>query len=286
MNTEQRVIELEKRVTELEKRISESRTNSSATALIETNSQILKLELDKLAAKLDFVDRPQFFIGASSITSTDISGLFESESAAAVKIFEHPYQIRPNGFAPFISQQRSTIVDGMARELLFSSQGRRIIRTGEFSVLFRGDDDFLGWAMRGGGWPIPEKQLESPWQINSLVLIEATYCSVVLAKQLLQQGKPKPNMIQYVIGYKNLLWNGRGPKLLDGKADQQLQLRQRVPTDVGDCFFSVVADDEEPEARTAFRLVAEIYHLFHLVDDRIPYSKVDDSRRIIDIAQI
>lgn len=285
MTEEQRISDLERRIAELEKLLIQARSSATLNEVALANRRILEVQIEKLATKLELNDKPQFFVGACPLDQTDIPGLFESLSSPANKLFEYPPKLRENGFTLYDSQQQSVIVDGNARELLFRSQGRRITRFGAFTALFRGDDDFLGWAMRSQGWPITGAQKNTPWRINSLVLIESTRNCVNLAIELSKFGSPLPQSIQFVIGFKNLLWHNKGPLLLDGKADVNMPFRQQVPTETGECFFSITAKLDESPERIAFRLVAEIYHLFNLTDDRIPYTKWDGKERSIDIAQ-
>ena len=128
-------------------------------------------------------------------------------------------------------------------------------------------------------------QLEGPWTINSLVLVEATHNCVTLSKQLLTYARPEPNLVQFVIGFQNLSRDGKAPYLLDGKADRQRLMRPRVQGSKGDCFFTIVAPKEESAERVAFRLVAEIYHSFNLVDDAIPYTAIVDGEQVVDPSQ-
>ncbi len=128
--------------------------------------------------------------------------------------------------------------------------------------------------------------MAAPFTINSLVLVEATFNCVTLAKQMLQYAQPDAGPVQFVIGFKNLMKDGQPPKILDGKADRERLSYPRVQGPKGDCFFSVVAPSDQSSERVAFRLVSEVYHFFNLVDDVIPYSAILDRNRVVDPSQI
>jgi hypothetical protein len=285
MNEEERILALERRVQELENRLSSSSSSTKTEELVKANGKVIQIELGKLAERIKLVDEPQFFVGSSPLFATAISSLFESASSPVNKLFEHPGQVRENGFVLYAADFQSTIVEGTAREIILRSQARRITRSGEFTALFEGGDDFLCWAMRGEGWPMTPSQLAGPWTINPLVLVESTHNCVTLAKQLLAYAEAEPTLVQFVIGFSNLSRDGKAPYLLDGKADRQRLGRPKVQGPRGDCFFSIIAPKEQSAERVAFRLVAEIYHMFNLVDDVIPYTAIVDGERAIDITQ-
>jgi hypothetical protein len=281
---DEKVIALERRVQSLESLLLSSQRQVSFSEVRETNERILLQQVDILANKLGLADQPQFFVGATPLRVVELTEIFES-SSQATKLFENPARVREDGFGMYSADRRSMIVQGQARELQLSTQIRRIGRDGRFIALFRGDDDFLGWAMKGTGWPLRPDQLASPNRVNSLVLIEATYGAVVLANHLLQLANPLTTPIQFSIGLRNMKWNGQGPMLLNGKADRQMHFAPQVQADVDSCLFSVLAPEDQSPERTTFMLASEIYRRFGLPDDRVPYTEIEEGERRVVPAQ-
>ena len=180
------------------------------------------------------------------------------------------------------SDRHSVIVEGQNRELQLASQIRTLGRDGTLVALFRGDDDFLGWAMKSTGWPMSQEEMATPNRINSLVLIEATYGVVRLTRDILKTSRHSGTPIQFSIGLRNMMWNGQGPQLLEGKADRNMHFASRVQSEVDNGVFSVFASGDQSPERIAFMLVAEIYRRFGVPDERVPYSEiVDGERRIV-----
>lgn len=286
MDQETRLDSLEKRIRFLEEKLAASLHLTITKESLATNGKTFLCNVEMLAAQLQISDMPQFFVGAVPLNPTDLPSLFAGRSEPIVKLFETPPQTREDGFGLFSGQHRFEIVDGEAGRIVLSSQARHIARDGKFTAVFKGDDNFLGWAMRPNLWKSSSNQPidKSPYRINSIVIAEATFESISLAKKIFEFAVPPISEIQYFIGYRNLLQDGQGPLLLNGKADANMHQRPLVGSKVGEHLASLTASSSESAERVSLRLVAEIYHLFGLMDDLIPYSVSTSEGRVIDPA--
>lgn len=278
MTTDEKFAALESRIAALENRISKNLPPETVDEVMATNERILLNDAQRLANSMLMSDKPQFFVAASPFTAVELDDIFES-SSQAVKLFENPVVIREDGFNPNPGDRRSQIIDGRVREVRIGTQARQIFRDGRFIAMFPGDDSFLGWAMKSSGWPMSSAQENTPWRINSLVLIEATYLSVLLANSLLKLAKPSGAPIQYSIGLKNMKYKDQGPLILNGKADRNLHQYPQVQADFESGVFSLLPVENDKPERVSFKLVAEIYRRFGIPDDRIPYSEIIDGQR-------
>jgi hypothetical protein len=283
METDSRLDAIEKRIRRLEELLAANSQIIASPQVRFANEKLFLHSIDTLANEVKLSDQPQFYVGSISLTPIDLPSIFERRSPA-ITIFDYPHQVRDNGFGLYSTDHESAAIDVNSRTVKFNSQIRRITRDGKFSALFRGDDNFLGWAVRQAAWAKDQEALNSEWRINSLVLIEATYQCVKLVKEIFALAVPPAIEAQFLMGYRNLLWNGKGPKLLKGKADRNMLMRQQIPSDKGDHLSSVISSASETTERTTFRLVSEVYHLFGLMDEDVPYSAVTDEGRVINPA--
>lgn len=284
MITDERVAELESRLAVLEQAY-EALNIEKQMKLSPPDPKLLEGEFNRLSMKLGWINNPQLYFGAMPNTAIQLSGIFESQSTSAVKAFEMPQIVREEGFGFYSAQFQSKLVDGNSREAVLNSQARRVTEDGKIVSLFSGGDDFLGWGMRSAGWAVPEQNKNTPLQINSLVLIEATFNFVSMARALFAEAHPSPESMVFVAGYKYLKNSFGGPSLLDGKADRNMYMRPRIPSEDDGNEARITVKREESVGRTAFRLIAGIYHRFNLTDNKVPYTLEGSGHREIDPTQ-
>lgn len=281
---DKRVDFLEERIRRLEERLAANPDLSASTQVRSTNEKTFLHSIDKLAAEIKLSDRPQFFVGAIALNAIDLPSIFENRGLL-VDFFDNPDHVRENGFAPYTVEGRAPKVDAYGRTATFNSQIRHLSRDGKFSALFMGDDSFLGWALRQETWGGNQGRVDSEWRINSIVLTEATYECVLMTQKIFNLAVPPVTETQFFMGYRNMLWQGKGPRLLKGKADRNMFMREQLPSDKGEHIVSIVSPASESVGRTTFRLVSDVYHSFGVMDEFVPYSVLENEERVIDPAE-
>src|SRR5260370_42465376 len=109
MQPGEKIKDLEKRLLILEEKLAAASSITNSIEIQTSNQKDFIQVLDTLAAEIKIVSHPQFFVGATALSSIDIPSLFEGRNEPIVRLFDSPPEVRSDGFNLYQSDHRSAI---------------------------------------------------------------------------------------------------------------------------------------------------------------------------------
>jgi hypothetical protein len=223
--------------------------------------------------------KPTFSHVAWPLESIDFPGLFQSNTAAVVRLLENPPEPRPGGFG-LMSKRQSAIIEGKFRRCV--APGFRLLevwKDGPLISVVEGDDGHLCWSTR-----FDERMA---LKINNIALAETTYLFCDWALKTYQHAVPIPAKfkIRMMLSEMNISADtfslSRGPLT---------PINAFFPgTPAPDPIGAHVSIEAQSNARPdviAYRLLADFYAWFGYNETDMPYVNRDCQPPEIDRSQL
>jgi hypothetical protein len=223
---------------------------------------VRKERLTAARLAVGYHEEPLVYYTANAESDCDFPSLFTSRSERVVQLIDRPPQLRPQGFEVRAGDY-SEILQGQVRRNVL--QGYRLIdlwRDGLFIYIAPGDEEFLGWRMRGDNNPI---------HINNFVLAESVLVFCWLMKFIFEEADPKPSVLRLSVGFDNMTRPSGSATLRDAPETRFPggDLR-RAPGKRIDVHQLAEWNDYNP-ARLAYLLIEDIYHWFGFESQVVPF---------------
>jgi hypothetical protein len=205
---------------------------------------------------------PVVYYTATAEGDCDFPTLFQSRSERIVRLIDRPPELRRQGFEVEAGDY-SEIVQGKLRRN--SVAGQRLIelwRDGMFIYIAPGDEDFLGWRMGGADKPI---------HINNFALAESILVFCWMMAFVFAEADPKPSVLRLSVGFDDLT-RSAGPATLRDAPESRFPggTKHTAPAKAVEAYQLMELEGYDP-ARTAYRLMEEIYHWFGFDSQAIPH---------------
>jgi hypothetical protein len=239
-------------------------------------SWILDGRIGQALVQAQLQGHPAFVLTAAPLSRVEIPTLFAARDAEIVRLIEKPPELRPGGFDldPGASPR---IVRGELRRAV--TPGYKVLdlwRDGVLVFAVSGGEDFLSW-----GKHTPD---HGPLRINQLVLMEATYLFIELARQVIRYCDPEPARVTISLGFRNMTVGDTPCGLIPGpigSASWQFGNDiHRAPAPDNTWSGTWETKDLEPSV-VGMDMVKRVYAWFGIEENRIPYTEEVGGQRVI-----
>ncbi|MFH1597103.1 MAG: hypothetical protein ABIG94_12185, partial [Pseudomonadota bacterium] len=143
-----------------------------------------------------------------------------------------------------------------------------------------GDTEFLSW---------PKPLEDGSLCINPLTLAESSYLFAELSRQVYDIARPSSRKVQYRLEIRNMSVSNRPSIIVPASLksnDWSFKIHKYPAPDSGK-FLSLFWEGESIEpGEVAFGLVKQLYEWFGIEHEKIPYTKSDSGRMVIDPEKI
>ncbi|MFX1563276.1 MAG: helix-turn-helix domain-containing protein [Promethearchaeota archaeon] len=252
--------------------LERSRNSSSNEAPPQRDSEEFNRRLSEALSAVNLNDDPAFTLGAYSNGILDLRELFESRNTRLVRLLENPPELRPNGFN-LPSGPISQIIEGRLRRVIVHDDVLLELHRDGVLIFATSGESGLCWG---------RSHRQQKWRlINQLALIETTFLFCKLAYDAFKEVLNEDDEIDFDLRILRMNKDSNRCRLELGPLSRlpNLDIRE-APGDLGS--FSIVSSISEDPAQVAFNLVATVYAWFGLEEDKVPYSKLADTVRVID----
>jgi len=251
-------------IQEMFQKLIETQRTEGNTISLRNAEELLNTRISEVLWEVNLIQSPAYILTATPTQPVEIPTLFERRDTEVVRLLENPPELRHHGF-DLNTGASAKIVQGKFRQAV--SPGYKILdlwRDGTLIFASAGGPDFLCWGRRA--------RPGEPLRINPLVLMESTYLFVELVKKVFEYAQPNPKEIKYTLQLRNMTVNGTPCGLIPGPLET---LDWKFGTDIHsapDSRITIIRQDNDLQPGVVpFKLVAELYRLFGLEDDKIPY---------------
>lgn len=234
--------------------------------------QRLEQRIDGALAASDFADERALVISAFPTEPAEVTSIFSSGTGTVRWKLEHPPTLRSGGW-DLATEKAAEIVRG---ELLRIRGFRKILdlfRDGTFVFACVASNEFLAWT----------SAIE---KLHPIALVEIMYNFCAFYRIVGAELNPPPKNLGFRVAMRDLHKSGIRTKLGPGTVNSIGQIMPDYLREAPDDLFSlekkIVPTDYDPEA-LAFELLREVYLWFGLPEDKVPYVRMRDDRRVIDL---
>jgi hypothetical protein len=142
--------------------------------------------------------------------------------------------------------------------------------------LGRGDEDFLSYSLDHRG--------DQPYLLNPFVLAHCVYVFALHSQSVFSFATPPPREMIYVLELRNMA-NAGNPALLHpnhGKMNVHPATSSYRPMPWESERFQIQSQLETSPGEITYQLVSQVYVWFGFDRDRVPYSRSEKGKSLID----
>lgn len=251
----------------------QKQVESQKTTFKELIEERIKRSIEYNAMK----DDRTFTISAYPDQQCQLKSIFLSSENSIRKRLENPPIIRPTGWSLETLDQAQI----MRAEMIRVANGNRkvIDLYKDGSLVFTGlaGRRFLGWGADQGQ------------KINPLALIELIYNFVNFYKLVLDDCDKLPSSFTVRLDFRNFYLNGVKSYLSPYKIGTFAQMyddeAKDAPTDQDMIEMKILVESLNVPV-VAFQIAKEVYLWFGIEEDKIPYVKIENGIKMIDVEEI
>lgn len=214
-------------------------------------------------------------IAAVPTPEGQLKTIFSSSAGSIRRQLENPPQLRSYGWDLTHHDQAKIMKREAIRVTNGDSKVVDLYRDGTMIAAAPADGTFLAWGRD-----------DSKQRLNPLALIEYIYSFLNFYSLVLKDFEMPPTTVALRIElhhmYLENINSTLGPYGLQSTSQQFAMHEQPAPADDGVFDLTVSADDFKP-LRLAFDVVREVYLWFGIEEDKIPYFKMEDGVRQLDV---
>lgn len=225
----------------------------------------------------EFESAPNLLLAAYPLEPVSMRGLFDATESGLIDVLHSPPRLRGNGW-DMVTNQRMENIHGRLRR--GGKPGWKLLqlsRDGTLIFLARGDDGFLSWSLN-------QKQ-DDPFLIVPFVLAHSIYAFALFAPRIFEYSTPRPRRMKYMAELRNMENAGK-PAMLHPHYKQtqnsfvlQSDFRSMpYPNE----SFSIEMPFEATPGEICYELIAKIFEWFGLDRDQVPFTRVENGKRLID----
>lgn len=231
---------------------------------------------------------PKFTLAAQPTNKFDLENFFnESPENFFFEKLKNPPHLRYTGWN-LLTLDYPKIKNGTFWEVKNGERKTiRLYRDGALVAIGDANEEFLGWGSD------KDKYIEYP-KLLALALIEYVFEFVRLYKECLSKCPPI-NQVIFKFGFKNVdTWEGKrlilkpsraGEFLLDDWSGDGTE-RNLIARDITREITVSVTDNGYDSEQVAYQILSEIFAVFGISPEKIPYMKDSALGKVVDSEQI
>ncbi len=229
---------------------------------------------------------PKLILAIQPNNNIEIPDFFNSNSQV-VELLKKPHYLRYSGWN-MLTLDNPKIYKGQAWEVKNGDvKTIRVYKNGGLVTIALLDDEYLGWGQER------EAYLNNP-KINALAFVEYCYEFAQLYSDLLRNFE-EVNEINVAISMINLALDNQKKVWLSpfelGTGGEvfkyfQEEYKKNLPGDFEISFLYKITDNKFNPNDLGYKIIEQTYLQFGISTDKIPYSKFEDSKKVIDTDKI
>lgn len=130
-------------------------------------------------------------------------------------------------------------------------------------------------------WGSPRQ--DGHMRLNPLALVEPIYLFADLTRLVYAESIEVPHKVEYRVRFERISWEGKAATLAEGPLDNtffESGARHSAPAPVMDKSTIISWIHDIDPGIIAYQIIQEIYHWFGIADDKIPYTRRNESGSI------
>ena len=223
-----------------------------------------------------FEDTPNLLLAAYPAESVRMRGLFDPTESELIRVLHQPPTLNGNGWDLTTDQPIENIHGRLRRGVKSGWKLLQLSRDGILLFLARGDDGFLSFSAT--------QQPDGPFFIVPFVLAHCVFAFTLFAHQLFEFAEPQPRILNYVLQLRNMENAGKAallhPNHMEQNVHPDLSYYRAMPYS-SESFTVEVPLGARP-GEICYELVSRVFEWFGFDRNRVPYSRLEDGKRLID----
>lgn len=268
---------LKQKPTIIEHKMEQITSNSNIVSQREKIKEQIDKRIVNALENEALIDERTLILVAHTEPSSALRSVFQTQEGSIRKRLENPPIVRMNGWS-LETFDHARIVKG---EFIRVTNGRRkvidLYRDGTFVFVGAANESFLAWG-RG-----PNQK------VHPLATIECIYNFVNFYSLVLEDFESPQKNVSIRVDYRNLHLQNNKTYLVPYEIQHNWYSldheRKDAPENDWEKTLSFPTENFDPAA-VAFKIVSEIYLWFGFEEERVPYVKLDDGIRRVDIERI
>lgn len=269
--------QLEERLDSVETLLKNVVHENQAEIQKKTDGKRIAQRIEKALEHEDLKNERTIIISAYPNQSSKLKTIFLTTEGSIWKHLEHPPILRRHGWSLETLDQAKIIRGEMIR---VTNGNRKVIdlyRDGTLVFVGISDHTFLAWH---------EEQKQ---KINPLAVIEVIHGFLTFYQLVLEDMEQPSQDFTVRVDFRNFHQGGVKSYLVPGGFENHTQLfemnKKDAPDDNGTISRTFVTKDFDA-AVIGFEILKEVYPWFGIEEDKIPYIKVEDGIKMIDVETI
>jgi len=266
-----------KEPTVIEHKMEQITSNSNIIIQQEIIKEQINKRIENALEHEALIDERTLTLVAHTEPSSALRSVFQTQEGSIRKRLENPPIVRMNGWS-LETFDHARIVKG---EFIRVTNGRRkvidLYRDGTFVFVGAANESFLAWG-RG-----PNQK------VHPLATTECIYNFVNFYSLVLEDFESPQKNVSIRVDYRNLHLQSNKTYLVPYEIQHDWYSldheRKDAPDNDWEKTLSFPTKNFDPAA-VAFKMVSEIYLWFGFEEERVPYVKLDDGIRKVDIERI
>jgi hypothetical protein len=266
--------QLKERFDEMETLLQQITERNDTVLEKKTDAEESEVKIAKIIEQEKIKDRRNIIISAYPNQIEELKTIFSTTNNSIKKHLETPPSLRYAGWNLETLDQAKMMNGELIRVVNGDRKIINLYRDGSLIFIGRADYNFLAWASS------PEKQ-----KINPVALIEIIYNFVNFYNLVINDFKSLPEKISFRIDLKNMHLNGIKSRLAPYQINSTAQMFDIDTTEAPEndfAFTKTFLTKDYDAGLISYEIIKEIYFWFGIEENKIPYTKDEESIKKID----
>jgi hypothetical protein len=258
---------------------AQSRTSEAKSAAGHAALKAAEFDRDRnqaLAAG-EFEAIPNLLLAAYPSEPVRMRGLFDPTESDLIRVLQDPPKLNGNGWDLSTGAPIENVHGRLRRGVKPGWKLLQLTRDGVLLFLARGDEGFLSWWSR-------RQEPDGPLFIVPFILAHCVYAFSLFARQIFEHAVPQPNVVTYTLQLRNMGTGKKGamlhPKHMEPNKFILPEFYRQMPYP-SESFQVEVPFDALP-GEISYELVARVFEWFGFDRDKVPYSRSEGGKFLID----
>lgn len=233
--------------------------------------------IEKALEHDDLKDRRTIIISAYPNQPSQLKTIFLTTEGSIRKYLEHPPILRRHGWSLETLDQAKIMRGEMIRVVNGDRKVIDLYRDGALIFVGLAEHTFLAWH---------EEQKQ---KINPLAIIEVVHGFLTFYKLVLEDMEQPPSDFTVRVDFRNFHQGGVKSYLVPGGLENYTQLFEIDKKDASDdngTISKTFLTKDFDAAVIGFEILKEVYPWFGIEEDKIPYIKIENGLKMIDVETI
>jgi len=269
--------QLEKRLDGMEVLLKNVVYQNQTETQKKTDGERTAQRIEKALEHNDLRDRRTIIISAYPNQPSQLKTIFLTTEGSILRHLEHPPTLRRHGWSLETLDQAKIIRGEMIRVVNGDRKVIDLYHDGALIFVGLAEHTFLAWHG------------EHKQKINPLAVIEVIHEFLTFYKLVIEDMGQPPSDFTVRVDFRNFHQGGVKSYLVPGGLENHTQLfemdKKDAPDDNGTISKTFFIKDFDA-AMIGFEILKEVYPWFGIEEDKIPYIKIENGLKMIDIETI